>query len=135
MFYKKRCYRLRPATLLNKRLRHKCLPVNYEKLLRTRFYGTPRGDCFSMSLKRPCIQIIKDQCSSHNKNQSSDLLSKCKANQLTGFYMKGTVVINGLNVMLCAIWYHLHNIKNLKKIHREFLLLVKSFPCNTLIPV
>ena len=27
--------------------------------------------------------------------------------------------------MLCAIWYHLHNLKNLKNAHGEVLLLVK----------
>ena len=37
---------LRPATLLKKRLRHRCFPVNFAKFLRTPFYRTPLGDCF-----------------------------------------------------------------------------------------
>ena len=35
-----------PATLLKKRLWHRCFPVNVAKFLRTMFYGTPLGDCF-----------------------------------------------------------------------------------------
>ena len=31
----------RPATLLNKTLRHRCFPVNFGKLLRTIYYRTP----------------------------------------------------------------------------------------------
>ena len=36
---------LRPATLLKKRLWHRCLPVNFEKFLRTPFFRTPLDDC------------------------------------------------------------------------------------------
>ena len=41
----------RPATLLKKRLWHKCFPVNFAKFLRTPFYRTPfyrtpPKDCF-----------------------------------------------------------------------------------------
>ena len=32
------CTRLRPATLLKKRLWHRCLPVNFAKFLRTTFF-------------------------------------------------------------------------------------------------
>ena len=35
------------AILLKKRLWHRCFPVNFEKSLRTFFYRTPPGDCFS----------------------------------------------------------------------------------------
>ena len=31
---------------IEKRLWHRCLPVNFAKLLRTPFYRTPLGDCF-----------------------------------------------------------------------------------------
>ena len=41
---------LRPATLLKKRLWHRCFPVNITKFLRTFFYRTPLDDCFC-----PCI--------------------------------------------------------------------------------
>ena len=34
------------ATLLKKRLWHRCFPLNFVKFLRTLFYGTPPGDCF-----------------------------------------------------------------------------------------
>ena len=37
---------LRPATLLKKRLCHRCFPVNFVKYLRTPFYRTPLDDCF-----------------------------------------------------------------------------------------
>ena len=37
---------LTPATLLKKRLWHRCFPVNFAKFLRTPFYRTPLGDCF-----------------------------------------------------------------------------------------
>ena len=36
---------LRPATLLKKRLWHRCFPVNFVKFLRTPFYRTP-DNCF-----------------------------------------------------------------------------------------
>ena len=38
----------------------------------------------------------------------------------------------GINVMLCAIWYHLHNFKNVKNTHGGVLLSVKlrSSACN-----
>ena len=38
----------------------------------------------------------------------------------------------GHNVMLCAIWYHLHNLKNVKNIHGGLLLLGKlqALACN-----
>ena len=38
---------LRPATSLKKRLWHRCFLVNFVKFLRTLFYRTPPGDCFS----------------------------------------------------------------------------------------
>ena len=34
---------LRPATLLKKRLRHKCFPVNFTKFLRTTFLQDTSG--------------------------------------------------------------------------------------------
>ena len=37
---------LRPATLLKKRVWHRCLPVNFAKFLRTFFSRTPPDDCF-----------------------------------------------------------------------------------------
>ena len=37
---------LEPATLLKKRLWHRCFPVNLAKFLRTLFYRTPLGNCF-----------------------------------------------------------------------------------------
>ena len=39
---------------------------------------------------------------------------------------------NDVFVMLCAIWYHLHNSKNVKKTHGRVLLLVKlqASACN-----
>ena len=35
-----------PATLLKKRLWHRCFPVNFTKFLRTPFHRTRLGDCF-----------------------------------------------------------------------------------------
>ena len=35
-----------PATLLKKRLWHRCFPVNFAKFLGTIFYRTPTGGCF-----------------------------------------------------------------------------------------
>ena len=37
---------LRTATLLKKRLWHRCFPVNFAKFLRIPFYRTPLGACF-----------------------------------------------------------------------------------------
>ena len=36
----------RPATLLKKRLWHRCFPVNLQILYEQLFYGTPLVDCF-----------------------------------------------------------------------------------------
>ena len=38
---------LRPATLLKKRLWHRCFAVNFAKFLRTPFLQNTYGDCFS----------------------------------------------------------------------------------------
>ena len=40
---------LRPATLLKKRLWHRCFPVNFERFLRTTFLQNTSGGCFSSS--------------------------------------------------------------------------------------
>ena len=37
---------LRPATLLKKRLLHRCFPVNFAKFSRTPLYRAPLDDCF-----------------------------------------------------------------------------------------
>ena len=49
-FLKKRGSGLRPATLLKKRLWHRCFPVNFAKFLRTPFLPTRLGDCFCIYL-------------------------------------------------------------------------------------
>ena len=36
---------LRPATLLKKRLRRRCFPVNFVKFIKIPFYRTPQDDC------------------------------------------------------------------------------------------
>ena len=36
-----------PATLLKKRLWHRCFPMNFAKFPRTPFHRTPLNDCFS----------------------------------------------------------------------------------------
>ena len=36
------------ATLLIKKLRQRCFPVNFEEFLKALFYKTPLGDCFCM---------------------------------------------------------------------------------------
>ena len=44
---------LRSATLLKKRLRHWCFPVNFAKFLRTHFYRTPPVAASVFSSRRP----------------------------------------------------------------------------------
>ena len=48
---------LRPATLLKKRLWHRCFPLNFAKFLRTP-NKTPLGDCFwrDIDLSRTCLE-------------------------------------------------------------------------------
>ena len=41
---------LRRATLLKKRLWHRCFPVNFAKFVATPFYRTPLDDCFCKPL-------------------------------------------------------------------------------------
>ena len=40
---------LRPATLLKKRLWHRCFPVNFVKFLRTPFLQNTSGGCFCLT--------------------------------------------------------------------------------------
>ena len=40
-------YNKGPASLLKKRLWHRCFPMNFVKFLRTPFHRTPLNDCFS----------------------------------------------------------------------------------------
>ena len=48
---------LRPATLLKKRLWHRCFLVNFAKFQRNLFYRTPPDDCFCNSIPfHPDIQ-------------------------------------------------------------------------------
>ena len=42
-----------PATLLKKRLRHRCFPVNFTKFLRIPFHRTRLDDCFFTHMKNP----------------------------------------------------------------------------------
>ena len=39
---------IKPATLFNKRLLHRCFHVKYSKFLRAPFYRTPLDDCFCL---------------------------------------------------------------------------------------
>ena len=49
IFFKKVAgLRLRPATLLRKRLWHRCFPVSFAKFLRTSFYRTPLDGCHNV---------------------------------------------------------------------------------------
>ena len=48
---------LRP--LLNKKLRHRCFPVNFVKVLR-KFYRAIPDDCFSRSFKNSCSVGLTD---------------------------------------------------------------------------
>ena len=43
------CARIWPATLLKKRLWHRCFPVNFSKFLRTRFLADTSSGCFSLT--------------------------------------------------------------------------------------
>ena len=44
---------IRPATLLKKRLWHKCFPVNFAKFLKTHFLQNNSGDCFWIFMREP----------------------------------------------------------------------------------
>ena len=46
---------LRPATLLKKRLRHRCFPVNFPRFLRRPLYRIPRDDLFYRNETSPLI--------------------------------------------------------------------------------
>ena len=52
---------LRPATLLKKRLRHKCFPLNFAKFLRTS-YRTPRSYCFCSTLWLILLDDVNESC-------------------------------------------------------------------------
>ena len=62
----------RSATLLKKRLWHRCFSVNFAKFLRTLFL--------------------------QNTSRRLLLYSKSRTNQFTGFYMMGTLVVKRLNL-------------------------------------
>ena len=46
---------LRPATLLKKRLRHRCFPVNFPRFLRRSLYRIPPNDLFYLNETSPLI--------------------------------------------------------------------------------
>ena len=92
---------LRPATLSKKGLWHRCLPVNFAKLLRTPFLQNTSGGCFLNWISRlhyhwflVLILVflkkimtrehlpLKDQCFPHIK--TSQLI--CSADQLAGLH-------------------------------------------------
>ena len=54
---------LRPATLLKKRLWHRCFPVNFTKFLKTPFYRTPPDDCFCSAFFLPPVALLWKYCS------------------------------------------------------------------------
>ena len=56
-FFNRNVVGLRPATLLRKRLLHRCFPVNFPIFLRTPFLQNTSGDCFCL-LKRSFILIV-----------------------------------------------------------------------------
>ena len=72
----------RPATLLKKRLWHKCFPVDFVKFPRTSFLQNTSGDCFCRSLRYEII-LKFDHCAHlsqfsfirNNKNASRLLIS------------------------------------------------------------
>ena len=67
---------LRPVTLLKKRLWHRCFPVNFQKFV-TFFLRSTSGQL-----------LLNDQC--FHRLETSQWIYK--ANQLSGFYIVGTLV-------------------------------------------
>ena len=55
--------------------------------------GTTMKESEQNQTKHVYTQPFKDQCSHHT--ETSELI--CRANQLTGVYMMGTLVVKGLN--------------------------------------
>ena len=94
------CYKvagLRPATLIKKRLWHRCFPMSFAKFLRTSFFtehfwwlllnnagGLSANDMFDNN-----IRVLK---------VNSFMI--CKANKWTGFYMITASVMKKLNLVL-----------------------------------
>ena len=50
---------VRPTTLLKKRLRHKCFPVNFVKFLEYFLYRTTPGNCFCHSCNHVIVCLYK----------------------------------------------------------------------------
>ena len=64
VFCKKRCSYTAPATLLKKRLWHRCFPVNFAKFLRTPFWQNFSGRLLlELAVKENCVEKT---CGSHS---------------------------------------------------------------------
>ena len=91
-----------PETLLKKKLKHRCFPVNFAKFLRTPFLQNMSGrlllECISIQMWGENIfNMIHDLLISLHKIQSFPLRIS-KAN-LTGFYMMTASVMKELSFM------------------------------------
>ena len=91
----KKCV-LRPATLLKKRLRLWCFPVNFVKFLRTLFLQNTFGGCFSnckeveLKMNLHTSRIIFQNDSSYKCQFCTKLRSSC----LEEFYIKAILTLN-----------------------------------------
>ena len=49
---------LRPATLIKKRIWHRCIPVNFAKFLSTPFLQNTPGGCFWREQENPIMSVV-----------------------------------------------------------------------------
>ena len=98
---------LRPATLLKKRLWHKCFPVNFAKFLRTPFLQNISGGCF-------CNCIIYFLFARYNRGnwETSLLQSSGRSHNILPFKTKHIVskISFSNNLMTNQVIYNIYKI-------------------------
>ena len=103
------CQSHRPATLLKKRLWHRCFPVNFVKVLRTPFYRTPLGNCFWKGLDGNILL----------KQYSENELNDARTNFVYIKVITGLVVITRLRSSLPEVFLWKSVMKNCSKFTGE----------------
>ena len=130
-----------PGTLLKNRM---CFPLNFTKLSEQLFGRTAPDDIFehwthvlncyvllcyrnySKIMNRPQLKITPGALVCNE----AEIIGDVTIGVRTVIHPKASIIAEkgtdcSLNETLCAIWYRLYNLKNLKNTHRGVLLLVK----------
>ena len=85
-------------------------------------FSVPYFLAFELNTERYLSLRIQPECGKvrTTKNSVFEHFSR------SGWHQRVSLIFPNVNEMLCAIWYHLYNFKNLKNTHGGVLLLVNT---------